>query len=249
MQIYCDDPYYRESLFSIAPLGISRGYQDGDYAARAAIWKQHIDYLRGLHHFMATDPRVPQEYRDKVAQLGLDRTHHPDTEGWPHQLYVRVARRMVGRYVLTEADVMNRTTVADSIGLALYGVDTYPARRIVVREAKTNQVAVATEGNMFIGGNRGTGVPYAVPYRVITPQANQCTNLLVPVCFSASYVAYASLRMEPVFMLLGESAGVAAAQAIDEQTKVQKIDVLRLQKSLVGLGQIITWPPAKSTAN
>jgi len=234
--------YFRQSLFSIAPLGVSRAYQDGGYATRAALWQAHRDYLRGLHHFMMTDPRVPREYRDKVTQLGLDRTQHPDTEGWPHQLYIRVARRMVGRYVLTEADVMNRTTVNDAIGLALYGVDTYPARRIVVRAAHSGRVAVATEGNMFIGGNRGTGVPYGVPYRAITPREDQCVNLLVPVCFSASYIAYASARMEPVFMVLGESAGMAAAQALDEQAAVQNINVARLQASLRARGQIIAWP-------
>lgn len=237
--------YFRQSLVSIAPLGASRRYQDGDYAARAAIWKMHIDYLRGLHHFMSTDPRVPEKDRQRVAQLGLDRTHHPDTDGWPNQLYVRVARRMVGRYVLTEADVMNRTTVDDSIGLALYGVDTYPARRIVANDPSSGKVVVATEGNMFIGGNRGTGVPYGIPYRAITPKEDQCTNLLSPVCFSASHIAYASSRMEPVFMLLGESAGMAAAQAIDQQIEVQKVDILRLQRSLRERGQIINWPARK----
>lgn len=240
--------YFRESLFSMAPLGVSRRYQDGDYATRAAIWKLHIDYLRGLQHFMATDPRVPKAYREKMAELGLDRTHHPDTDGWPYQLYVRVARRMLGRYVLTEADVMNRTKVDDSVGLALYGVDTYPVRRMVLKQPD-GTVAVATEGNMFIGGNRGTGVPYGIPYRTITPQADQCTNLLVPVCFSASYIAYASSRMEPVFMLLGESAGVAAVQSIDQQTDVQKIDVPRLQQSLLKIGQLIAWPDPKPTGS
>lgn len=234
--------YFRQSLFSIAPLGVSRLYQDGDYATRARIWKMHVDYLRGLHHFMSTDPRVPEEHRKRVAQLGLDRTHHPDTEGWPHQLYVRLARRMVGRYVLTEANVMNRTEVGDAVGLALYGVDTYPVRRIVVEDPQTGRAAVATEGNMFLGGNRGTGVPYAVPYRAITPKADQCTNLLVPVCFSASYIAYASARMEPVFMVLGESAGMAAVEAIRRRTDVQQIDVPGLQGRLRKAGQVLSWP-------
>jgi len=136
---------------------------------------------------------------------------------------------------------MNHTTVDDSIGLALYGVDTYPVRRIVVREPKSGKTVVATEGNMFIGGSRGTGRPYGIPYRAITPKEDQCTNLLVPVCFSASHIAYASSRMEPVFMLVGESAGMAAAQAIDQKIDVQHLDVRHLQKSLRDAGQIITW--------
>ena len=235
--------YQRGSLVSISPLGVSRLYQDGDYATRAAIWRAHIDYLRGLHHFLSTDRRVPEAFRTKVAALGLDRTHHPDTEGWPNQLYVRVARRMVGRYVLTEADVFNKTNVDDAIGLAQYGVDTYPVRRVVVKDARTGQAAVATEGNMFLGGNRGTGRPFGVPYRAITPRPAECANLLVPVCFSASYIAYAAARMEPVFMVVGESAGVAAARAVKAGKAVQEIDLPALQARLRELGQVLSWDP------
>jgi hypothetical protein len=233
--------YQRGSLFSIAPLGVSRAYQDGNYATRAKVWRMHVDYLRGLHHFLSTDPRVPEDFRRKVAEIGLDRTHHADTDGWPNQLYVRVARRMVGPYVLTEADVMNRTSVTDAIGLGQYGVDTYPVRRVAVKDPATGRAAVATEGNMFIGSNRGTGVPFGVPYRAITPRQEECENLLVPVCFSASYIAYAAARMEPVFMLAGESAGVAAAQAVRAGKAVQAVDVPALQARLRELGQILTW--------
>ena len=223
--------YFRESLVTIAPLGLSRLYQDGDYASRARVWRAHIDYLRGLHHFMSTDPRVPAAWRARVARWGLDRTRHPDTDGWPHQLYVRIARRMMGRYVLTQADVLNRTAIDDPAGLALYGVDAYPVRRVAVKNPKGGQWAVATEGNMFIGGDRGTGKPFGVPYRAITPRENQCANLVVPVCFSASYIAYASARMEPVFMVLGESAGIAAAQALEEKTAVQRIDGAKFRET------------------
>ena len=168
---------------------------------------------------------------------------HPGTQGWPHQLYVRITRRMSGPYILTHDDVLNRTAVSDSVGLALYGVDTYPARRIPVRDPKTGDIGVATEGNMFIGGAKGTGHPYPVPYRAITPKADECGNLLVPVCFSASYIAYASARMEPVFGILGESAGVAAAQAIGSGRNVQDIDVTALRKRLLERSQILEWTP------
>ncbi len=236
-----DYNYQRHSLITIAPLGLTRFYQDGDWPARAAIWREHQDYLRGLHHFLSTDARVPKAFQLETAAIGLDRTIHDDTQGWPHQLYLRVTRRMNGPYVLTLADVFNQTSVDDSIGLALYGVDTYPVRRYATPHPQTGQPGVATEGNMFIGGARGTSIPYPVSYRSITPQAAECTNLLVPLCFSASYIAYASARMEPVFCLLGESAGVAAALAAQEKCAVQDIDRNRYRSLLKKRGQILEW--------
>lgn len=235
--------YQRDSLISMAPLGISQQYAAGDYADKARVWKAHQDYLRGLHQFMQTDQRVPQSYRDEVAQLGLDDRYHPETAGWPHQLYIRVARRLQGRYVITAHDVYNQTQVDDPIGLAQYGIDTYPSRRIVVREGAA--VMVANEGNMFVGGNRGpTNVPYPIPYRAITPQEEQCANLLVPVCFSASHLGYASARMEPVFMIAGQSSGIAAAQAIAEGKSVQQIDLRKYAAALTAAGQKLRWDPA-----
>lgn len=236
--------YQRNSLFSMAPLGISQLYADGDYATKARVWKQHQDYLRGLHHFMSTDSRVPQSYRDEVAQLGLDGRFHQDTHGWPHQLYIRVARRLCGRYTVTAHDVYNKTEVNDPIGLAQYGIDTYPARRIWLR--RDDRICVAIEGKMFIGGNRGpTNVPYSIPYRAITPQAAECTNLLVPVCFSATHLGYASARMEPVFMICGESAGIAACRMLAENTTVQKIDMAAFTQTLKKAGQKLTWDPER----
>ena len=184
---------------------------------------------------------MPEAFRRQTAALGLDRMMHPDTRGWPNQLYVRITRRMQGPYVLTHGDVLNQTQVDDAVGLALYGVDTYPVRRIAVKDPKTGAPGVATEGNMFLGGSRGTGRPYAVPYRAITPNADECANLLVPVCFSASYIAYASARMEPVFCVLGESSGVAAAQAVRKRQPVQGLDVKKLQRRLLERGQVLDW--------
>lgn len=238
--------YKRESLVTIAPLGVSRFYQDGTYEVRARIWRQHQEYLAGLHEFLCTDPRVPEAFRAETAVLGLDKTMHPDTEGWPNQLYVRIARRMKGPYVLTLADVWNQTKVDDGVGLALYGVDIYPVRRYAVA-SETGEMGVATEGNMFVGGSKGTGHPYPIPYRAIVPQAENCSNLLVPVCFSASYIAYASARMEPVFCELGESAGVAAAQAVQSSAKVQDIDPAKLRRRLLERGQILEWTASTSS--
>ncbi len=235
--------YKRESLFTIAPLGVSRFYQDGDWTVKSDVWRQHLDYLRGLHHFLSTDSRVPEWFRKSTAEFGLNRTMHEETNGWPHQLYVRITRRMEGRYIVTHQDVLNKKTPEDVVGLALFGVDTYPVRRYVVADPKSGKIGVATEGNMFIGGNRGTGVPYGIPYRAITPKPEQCGNLLVPVCFSATYIAYASARMEPVFCILGESAAVAAAQAIRTDRTVQEIDVPALLKQLSERGQVLQWSP------
>jgi hypothetical protein len=234
--------YQRSSLFSMSPVGVSHLYAAGDYATRARIWKLHQDYLRGLHAFMSTDSRVPEWYRKEVAALGLDRRPHPETQGWPHQLYVRVARRMRGRYTITANDVYNRTEIDDPVGLAQYGIDTYPARRIwFERDGKT---WVGLEGKMFIGGGRGpTNVPYPVPYRALTPKSEECTNLLVSVSFSASHLGYASARMEPVFMICGESAGIAACRALAENTAVQDIDLPAYRSALEKASQKLTWDP------
>ncbi len=239
--------YQRSSLFSMSPVGVSHLYADGDDAARARIWKLHQDYLRGLHAFMSSDSRVPASYRKEVAALGLDLRHHPETQGWPHQLYVRVARRMCGRYTVTAHDVHNRTQVDDPVCLAQYGIDTYPARRIWFE--RDGKVWVGLEGKMFVGGSRGpTNVPYPIPYRALTPKSEECANLLVSVSFSASHLGYASARMEPVFMICGESAGIAACRALAENVAVQAIDPAAYRAALEKAGQKLAWNPATDIA-
>lgn len=233
--------YQRESLVTIAPLGSSARYADGDWDIRSAIWREHVDYLRGLHHFLSTSDDVPVAFREETAELGLDRAVFPETEGWPQQLYVRVARRLRGQYTLTHRDVLNETDVSDSIGLALFGVDIYPVRRIPRRGAD-GRVGVATEGDMFIGGHLGTGTPYPVPYRAIVPQADEAANLLVPVCLSATHIAYAATRMEPVFCVLAESAAYAALIALRDGVAVQDVDPGILHDRLTSAGQIVAWP-------
>lgn len=233
--------YQRDVLITMAPVGVSHRYIHGDYATKARIWRYHQDYLSGLHHFMSTDVRVPAEFRDYVKGLGRDLRHHPETKGWPHQLYIRISRRLVGRYVISAADVYNKTNVDDGIALAQYGIDTYPSRRIAVE--KDGRMWVGLEGKMFVGGAQGpTNVPYPVPYRSITPRKAECTNLLVPVCFSATHLGYASARMEPVFMICGESAGLAAAQAIEEQAAVQDINMTKYREKLKRAKQRLRWP-------
>lgn len=238
--------YQRDSLITMAPLAISQDYASGDTATKAHVWKDHQNYLRGLYEFMRTDKRVPDWYREEVGQLGLDGRYHEETNGWPHQLYIRVSRRLEADYTITAHDVYNRKQVDVPVGLAQYGIDTYPSRRIVIQE--DGKTLVANEGNMFVGGNKGpTNVPYAVPYQAIVPKQAECTNLLVPVCFSATHLGYASARMEPVFMICGESAGLAAVQAIEEDVAVQKINAKKYLATLESAGQKLSWDPAVDT--
>ncbi len=230
--------YNRKSLISQPPVGVSRLYADGDYATKSRIWKLHQNYLRGLSYFLSTDKRVPESFRNKVAATGLNKLHFPDTNGWPHQLYIRVSRRLNGRYTLSEKDIYNQSEVDDTIAFGLYGIDIYPVRRIWGEDEEKYFVAV--EGSMFIGRQSGpTGKPYPIPYRMITPRKEECLNLLVPTCFSATHLGYASARMEPVFMICGESAGIAAAQAIDEGTSVQDINSAKYRESLQKWGQVL----------
>ncbi len=230
--------YRRSSLITMAPLGVSRLFADGDYATQAKIWKQHQDYLRGLYHFMTTDPRVPENFRQKLASQGLNQLHFPDTAGYPHQLYMRCTRRLKGRYTVTEKDVYNQGKANSVVGFGLYGVDVYPVRRVFGKEQ--GKYFVAVEGWMFVGHQSGpTGKPYPIPYEAITPMEDECNNLLVPVCFSGTHIGYASARMEPVFMTLGESAGIAAVQAISEGAPVQNIDMKAYEKQLLKAGQVL----------
>ena len=235
--------YKRESLFSISPLGVSRFYQDGNWTVKSRIWREHLEYLQGIHHFLSTDSRVPEAFRQKTAEYGLNKSLNEATAGWPTQLYVRISRRMQGEAVLDLHDVWNQRKHDDSVGLALYGVDTYPVRRYVAKDPETGNIGVATEGNMFVGGPRGTGLPYQIPFGAIVPKREECTNLCVPLCFSATYIAYASARMEPVFCLLGESSAVAAAMAIKSKRSVQDIDKAAYKKRLLERKQVLEWSP------
>jgi hypothetical protein len=189
---------------------------------------------------MSTDARVPADFRQETAALGLDLPRHPDTAGWPGQLYVRLTRRLQGRYVITAADVYNRTQVDDPVALAQYGIDTYPSRRVVVE--KDGKTFVGLEGWMFVGGAHGpTRTPYPIPYRALTPREADAENLLVSVCFSASFLGYASARMEPTFMMCGEAVGIAANEAIAADVPVQRIDPVAYAKALQAAGMLTRW--------
>lgn len=215
--------------FSTDFIGASSGYAAADHATRKTIAKKHENYIRGLLHFLATDPRVPEEIRTPMQSWGLCRDEFQDNGGWPFQLYVRESRRIIGAYVMTEHDCRRETTLADSIGLGSYAMDSHSFRRLVWNGA------AATDGGFYAH----LDAPYAISYGAITPKGDECENLLVPACCSASHAAYASLRMEPVFMILGQSAATATAIAIDDDIPVQKVDIKKLQARLLQDKQLL----------
>jgi hypothetical protein len=218
-------------------IGANYDYPNADYATRSRIWTDHVHYTQGFLHYLATSDRIPQSLRDEMNSWGLHKDEYADTGGWPHQLYVREARRMIGRYVVTQGDCKHeRPPVGDSVGLGAYNMDSHNCQRIV------QDGVVKNEGDVQVA----PAAPYAIPYRSLTPVAEQCSNLLVPVCLSASHIAYGSARMEPVFMVLGESSAVAACMAIDANATVQDVAVKKLQEKLKARGQVLEWiAPAK----
>ncbi|MBI3911080.1 MAG: FAD-dependent oxidoreductase [Armatimonadetes bacterium] len=218
--------------FSTDNIGMNYDYPDGDYATRERIFQEHVTYQQGLMGFLCHDERVPPAIRVEVSQWGLPKDEFQETGGWPHQLYVREARRMVSDYVMTEHNCRGVISARDSVGLASYGMDSHHCQR-VLRDGR-----VTNEGNVEVP----ISAPYPIAYRSIVPRESECRNLLVPACLSATHIAYGSIRMEPVFMILGQSAATAASMAIDGQTSVQQVDVARLQATLEEDAQILAWP-------
>lgn len=212
--------------FSTDMIGASHDYPNASYERRAEIIRDHERYTKGLFYFIGHDKRVPKHLRDEMLQWGYPKDEYVDNGHFSHQLYIREARRMVGEYVMTQANCEGKTTVADGVGMAAYTMDSHNCRRIIIR--KDGRAMVKNEGDVQVGGFP----PYPISYRALVPKRAQCTNLLVPVCLSASHIAYGSIRMEPVFMVLGQSAAVAACQAIDEGVAVQTIDIRKLQTRL-----------------
>ncbi len=217
--------------FSTDFIGANYNYPDGDYATRARIWQEHENYTRGFLHFLATDARVPLNIRNEMNEWGLTRDEFLDTQGWPHQLYIREARRMISDYVMTETNCRESLALPDTAGLAAYTMDSHNCRRIVKNGRAEN------EGDVQVGGFP----PYPIAFRSIVPKESECVNLLVPVCLSASHIAYGSIRMEPVFMVLGHSAAVAATLARQENTSVQRVNQARLHEMLIEQKQVLSW--------
>jgi len=217
--------------------GASWEWPEASHARRAEIAKEIENYHRGLLRFLATDPRVPAKVRSDMARFGLPRDEFQDNGGWPHQIYVREGRRMVSDLVLTEHHTFGREAAPHSIGLGSYGTDVHEIRRIVKDGVVTREGKVA-------GGRGGFG-PYQIGYGAIVPKADECQNLFATFALSASHTAFASIRMEPVFMVTSQSAATAACLAIDDDVPAQQLDYARLRKRLVADGQILTWPGSR----
>ncbi len=216
--------------FSTDNIGRNRDYPEASYERRREIIQEHINYQQGLMYFMANDPRVPAEVRNAMARWGLARDEFRDNNHWPHQLYVREARRMIGRYVMTENELLRRRSTPEPVGMGSYGIDSHNVQRYITPEGY-----VQNEGDIGVSTNG----PYQISYGSLAPKHGQASNLLVPVCVSSSHIAYGSIRMEPVFMILGQSAATAAALAIDLNVSVQDVPYQRLRARLLADGQIL----------
>jgi hypothetical protein len=231
--------------FSTDNIGGSDRWPEADYPTREAIYQDHVTYQQGLMWFVTHDERVPVAIRQAVEAYGLSPSDFQETGGWPHQLYVREGRRMVSDYVMTEANCRGKVVAEDSIGLAEYNMDSHHCQRCVVIEANKqtgrSSATARNEGDVQVH----VPGPYPVSYRSIVPKRSECANLLVPVCLSASHIAYGSIRMEPVFMVLGQSAGTAAAQAIDADVTVQQVDYAKLRARLLADQQMLDAPAKK----
>jgi hypothetical protein len=220
-------------------LGQNWDYAEADYATRAKIWKAHEDWQKGLMWTYAHHPRVHENVRTAFQKMGLAKDEFPDNGHWPRQLYVREVRRMVSDYVMTEKNCKRLEVVEDSVGMGAYNMDSHNIQRYVTAEG-----FVRNEGDVQVRSR-----PYPISYRSIRPKAAECTNLLCPATLSSSHIAFGSIRMEPVFMVLGQSAATAAVHAIEQTTTVQQIDYTKLKDRLLADNQMLDFesPPIPET--
>lgn len=201
-------------------IGTNYAYPESDYATREQIFKAHTDYNKGLLYFIGHDPRMPEHLRNQMLKWGYPKDEYTDTGNWSFQMYVREARRMIGETVMTQDHCEGRKVAEDGIGMAAYTMDSHNCQRIVVNGMVKN------EGDVQVGGFG----PYPIAYSSLTPKRTEATNLLVPVCLSASHIAYGSIRMEPVFMVLGHVSAIAASLAIDKKCGVQEVSAAEIRK-------------------
>jgi hypothetical protein len=209
--------------FSTDNIGMNYDYPDASYERRREIIKEHELYQKGLMYFLSHDLQVPEDVRKKMNEWGLAKDEFKDNGNWPQQIYVREARRMAGEYVMTENDVLSKREISDPVGMGSYTIDSHNVQRYVKPDG-----FVQNEGDIGVR----TPKPYSISYRSLIPKKEECENLLVPVCISSSHIAYGSIRMEPVFMILGQSAATAASMAIDENISIQELDYKKLRARL-----------------
>jgi hypothetical protein len=220
--------------FSTDYIGKNYEYPEAGYARRAEIWGDHAEYQKGFFYFLGNDPRVPSALQAEVRSWGLAKDEFVDTDYWPHQIYIREARRMVGEYVMTQRDIQTDRVKPDPIGMGSYNSDSHNVQRIVNEKG-----LVENEGDMQVPVE-----PYQIPYRMLLPKRGEVSNLIVPVCFSASHVAYSTLRMEPQYMIVGHAAGVAVKMAIDAGKALHDIDTTALTSRLREQGGVMEYVPS-----
>jgi hypothetical protein len=218
--------------FSTDNIGKSWNYPNASYEERQKIWQDHLQYTESFFYFLAHDSAVPFDLRKEVNTWGLPKDEFRDTDHWPFQLYIREGRRMIGEYVMHQSDIQSDRTKPDPIGMGSYNSDSHNVQRIATSDGR-----VENEGDVQVPVQ-----PYQIPYRSILPKRDEADNLLVPVCLSATHVAYSSLRMEPQYMILGQAAGTAAALAVREKVSVQNIDIVSLQKKLLADKAVLGLP-------
>jgi len=216
--------------FSTDNIGMNYDYPEASYERRREILQEHKRYQQGYFYFLCNDPRVPQDVRRRMSEWGLAADEFKGNDNWPHQIYVREARRMVSDFVVTERVLKRREPSPRPIGMGSYNMDSHNVQRYVDEHG-----FVRNEGDVQVSPGR----PYPIDYGAVIPRKGECSNLLVPVAVSASHISYGSIRMEPVFMILGQSCATAASLAIDESIPVQDVDYAGLRQRLIADGQIL----------
>jgi hypothetical protein len=223
--------------FSFDNIGYNYDYPEASYERRKEIIAEHRTYQQGLLWFVANDPRVPKNVQEELQTWGLPKDEFTDNGNWSHQLYIREARRMIGNFVMTENELRKKKPTPESVGMGSYTIDSHNVQRHITTEGY-----VQNEGDIGVSTNG----PYEIAYGSLVPKEGQGDNLLVPVAMSASHIAYGSIRMEPVFMILGQSAATAAVLAIDGSLPVQKVPYAKLREQLLKDGQILEYSGPKS---
>jgi hypothetical protein len=223
--------------FSSDNIGMNYDYPDASYERRKEIIKEHENYQKGLLWFVANDPRIPQEIQSQMKQWGLPKDEFLDNNNWPHQLYIREARRMKGKFVMTENELFKRAPTPESVGMGSYTIDSHNVQRHITSDGQTHN-----EGDIGVEIS-----PYEIAYGSVIPKKEECINLFVPVCASTSHIAFGSIRMEPVFMILGQSSAVAACLAIDNNLAVQDVPYEKLKENLLSKQQILNLKIEKNS--
>jgi len=218
--------------FSFDNIGMNYDYPDATYERRKEIIKEHITYQQGLLWFIANDPRVPEEVRNEMSRWGYSGDEFADNNFWPYNIYVREARRMTGEYIMTENDVLSKREVLHSIGMGSYNLDSHNTQRYITPEG-----FVENEGDV----EHPTPKPYMIDLGSILPKRDDCKNLLVSVCVSSSHIAYGSIRMEPVFMILGQSAGTVAALSLNSRKDIHDLKYEEIREKLLADGQVLEY--------